>query len=233
MKIQNQSNMVIDVAEKGLGTCKCGSGKAKVQEGERNVILFCATCNEYMGSHSRIDVKLSCCNCPRVRYTEREIRGGSKQILRQCQNCGHAILNQPVSRNKVPADEEVIPFDYKLNSSYDTKLFEENNKGWELFQQSHVERRKKEFDDWLTQHYYPYLQSDKWKLKEKYVLKRDNFLCQACLDAEATTAHHTSKNFFQNEPLFDMVAICQPCKDRIITIEREIFSDPEKRRWVR
>jgi hypothetical protein len=225
--------MIVNTAEKRLGSCNCGSERAEVQEGELNVILFCAACKEYRGSHSRIDIALSCCRSPRIRYTEREIRGGSKQILRQCQNCGHSILNLPIARSKVPTGEEILAFDSELNSDYDTRLSDENRKGWALFQESHIERRKKEFDEWLTQRYYPYLQSSKWKRKEEYVLKRDNFLCQACLESEATTAHHTSRNFFQNEPLFDLVAICESCKDKIITIEREIYSDPEKRRWVR
>ncbi|MEJ8756807.1 hypothetical protein WG947_07375 [Pontibacter sp. H259] len=229
--------MVIDIQGKGLGTCSCGSGEATVQSGELSATLLCTECSKYVGCYSKVDLGLPCCSVPNLRHTEREIRGGSKQITLQCLNCGHAIGNQAVAKNKVPIGEVIVPFNYKLNDDYITRLYQEfkepTDKAQELRYALNVEQKRKEFDEWLDKHYYPYLKTDKWKRKEKYVLMRDNFLCQACLEKEATIAHHTSRQFFQNEPLFDLVAICLPCKGKIIDIEREYYSDPQKRKWMR
>ena len=72
----------------------------------------------------------------------------------------------------------------------------------------------------LSQAYVEYLQSAEWKAKSARVLKRDKYLCQNCLAATATDAHHTTYRHVFNEPLFDLVALCRPCHEEITLIER-------------
>lgn len=62
--------------------------------------------------------------------------------------------------------------------------------------------------------YREYLKSEKWHKKRKLVMERDKGICQSCLSTQATQVHHKSyKNVF-DEPLFDLVAICDPCHER-------------------
>jgi 5-methylcytosine-specific restriction endonuclease McrA len=59
--------------------------------------------------------------------------------------------------------------------------------------------------------YKRYMNSPGWKHKRLQTLKRDGYLCQACLKATATEVHHKSYLHFSHEPLFDLVSVCGPC----------------------
>lgn len=59
--------------------------------------------------------------------------------------------------------------------------------------------------------YYLYLGSDTWKQKRKLVFERDSTLCQICKTETATEVHHLSYQNIYNEPLEDLIAICQVC----------------------
>ena len=77
--------------------------------------------------------------------------------------------------------------------------------------------------DWLRQ-YSQYLQSPEWRAKRDLVLKRDNYVCQACLNALATQVHHKSYEFVDlagSEPAFDLVAICTPCHDKVEQMKKD------------
>lgn len=59
--------------------------------------------------------------------------------------------------------------------------------------------------------YEQYLQSSSWRLKRDAVMKRDCYLCQGCLIAQATEVHHLTYDRIYNEMLFDLVAVCHDC----------------------
>ena len=66
--------------------------------------------------------------------------------------------------------------------------------------------------------YVEYLESDEWKERRKAVLKRDKNKCRFC-GKKATHIHHlTYKNIFQ-EPLYDLVSLCNGCHQLIHAIE--------------
>lgn len=84
-----------------------------------------------------------------------------------------------------------------------------------------IEQREIERLNWLNEQYTPYLQSSKWIKKRDLVLKRDDYICQACLSNKATQVHHlTYQNVF-DEPLFELISICKPCHDKIHSKENE------------
>jgi 5-methylcytosine-specific restriction endonuclease McrA len=82
--------------------------------------------------------------------------------------------------------------------------------------QKHAIWRKEEFLKCHNQ----YLKSARWKQKREDVLKRDNYLCQACLKAKATEVHHLSYSHWQDEPLFELVSICHECHKIITAIDQ-------------
>lgn len=63
--------------------------------------------------------------------------------------------------------------------------------------------------------YREYLKSEKWEAKRRMVMTRDRNLCQGCLTAEATQVHHKTYDRVFDEPLFDLVAICKDCHEKI------------------
>lgn len=56
-----------------------------------------------------------------------------------------------------------------------------------------------------------YLQSERWESKRRRVLERAGHVCQACLTRKATQVHHLTYDHWTNEPLYDLVAVCDPC----------------------
>jgi hypothetical protein len=63
--------------------------------------------------------------------------------------------------------------------------------------------------------YKEYLQSCEWKEKREIVLIRDKYLCQSCMLAKATIVHHKNYDNIFNEPLFDLISVCDKCHKRI------------------
>jgi 5-methylcytosine-specific restriction endonuclease McrA len=63
---------------------------------------------------------------------------------------------------------------------------------------------------WKIEHE-EYLHSDKWKAIRLKVLKRDNHLCQVCLDYPATEVHHLNYINWKNELMTDLLSVCRDC----------------------
>ncbi len=99
------------------------------------------------------------------------------------------------------------------------------------FKDIHVEKKintiKKEEkqlskkERWFKEKYIPYLKSKEWKAKRLLVLKRDNYLCQACLKSKATEVHHLTYKHVFNEPCFELVSICNPCHKLITELDQK------------
>jgi 5-methylcytosine-specific restriction endonuclease McrA len=63
--------------------------------------------------------------------------------------------------------------------------------------------------------YEEYLRSSEWKERRELVIKRDGGLCQACLSEQATEVHHLTYDQIFKEYLFDLVAVCRNCHERL------------------
>jgi len=72
----------------------------------------------------------------------------------------------------------------------------------------------------LSQFYKDYLRSPAWKRKQQAVLKRDNYLCQACRNDVATEVHHKTYIHLGNEPLFDLESVCKGCHAFLTMLSR-------------
>jgi 5-methylcytosine-specific restriction endonuclease McrA len=70
-----------------------------------------------------------------------------------------------------------------------------------------AEERKREYD--------AYMQSTKWAHIRQRVLERENYVCQGCGIRGAIQAHHLTYDRFKEEMLFDLVAVCRSCHERI------------------
>ena len=78
-----------------------------------------------------------------------------------------------------------------------------------------------------SEHYKYYLQSRAWQIKRQQVLKRDNYVCQACLNVKATEVHHKTYLHLGDEPLFDLVSVCGTCHNKLTLISKNRASIPD------
>lgn len=63
------------------------------------------------------------------------------------------------------------------------------------------------------------MDSAAWHIKRRVVLERDGYLC-VC-GAKATVVHHKRYDNIGQEPLSDLVALCEECHFDIHTIIKE------------
>jgi hypothetical protein len=59
--------------------------------------------------------------------------------------------------------------------------------------------------------YYAHLASDYWHALRQKALRRDNWLCQGCLEAAAEHIHHMTYDRLGHELLCDVVSLCTDC----------------------
>jgi len=143
---------------------------------------------------------------------KRTVRNGAIQYVRQCQRCGEARSN-PISREKALAlygGSEPPAFSEELARSYFAERAAGENRIIGKYESKEAFQRA-EFREW----YDKYLMSDEWAVVRIKVLARANHKCEGCLERPAVLAHHTTYEHVGNEFLFELLALCQECHDRV------------------
>lgn len=147
---------------------------------------------------------MSCGNCQGTEseMRRRVIQGGGQQFRHQCLTCGHATSNA-VSKATVRNSSAVPEWDYDLSNRYD------RNKGIQYIAEQEAARA-----GWFQEHN-AYLKTEGWRLRRLAVLKRANGRCEGCGQSFATQVHHLSYEHWREEFLWELVAICDGCHERI------------------
>ena len=70
------------------------------------------------------------------------------------------------------------------------------------------------------------LDSPEWRQTRAMVIRRAQGRCEACGHAAATQGHHTTYRHVFAEPLFELVAICRACHDRLTARDRQARAHP-------
>lgn len=90
----------------------------------------------------------------------------------------------------------------------------ENGKRYSYYANpKYIELVKSELSPWRKEHA-KYTRSKEWKAKRQLVLNRDNNLCQQCGsdgDGRSLHVHHLTYKNFKNEPLEDLITLCDHC----------------------
>ena len=154
---------------------------------------------EQAAQQAAIDASPPACECQRTEVRERTIRGGSKQYVRQCLDCG-----EPVG-NPVKQVAGVAPFDEGLKSR-DSKRRADAREA----------ARKEKSAEWWTL-YREYMSGEAWASLRLTVLARDKNTCQGCLTERATEVHHRTYENFGREFAFELVSLCRTCHGRFHT----------------
>ncbi len=82
------------------------------------------------------------------------------------------------------------------------------------FDGGRVAERDMERAQWFEEHD-RYLNTDVWLDKRAAVLRRANGLCEGCGAAKATQVHHLTYEHWREELLWELVAICTDCHERV------------------
>lgn len=150
------------------------------------------------------------CDCDRTAIRIRTQSNGVRIYAEQCLDCGRQL--RAVSKNSPEILEmpERVPFDTELATRWrerESALRQERIAAREAAQQ------EKNSEWW--QRYTAYLQTTDWRLKRQAVMTRANNWCEGCRARNATQVHHLSYAHVFNEFLFELVAVCDTCHQRI------------------
>lgn len=146
------------------------------------------------------------CDHSRWEYRRQEAVNGSEHFYKQCLVCGQ--------RKRVKKDE-IHPTRRAEAGEVDDGIAD----AWTRHLRSEVERRldarrhaeKEEWDTWYAQ----YLETSEWKHRRQLVLKRASGICEGCGEAMAAVVHHLTYDRVGHEMLYDLVALCRNCHDRV------------------
>lgn len=152
-----------------------------------------------------------------IEIRRRVLNSGKVQYWEQCTICGRAPHAVSSRDHRLLRLVTVNAFDDTLRNTFSTKLFEEVSRRNQSTRQATAERINQEWWD----NYNHYRQTPQWMARSQHVLERDKYVCQACLRRPATQAHHLTYKHAFDEPLFDLIAVCKPCHDRITTMDRK------------
>jgi 5-methylcytosine-specific restriction endonuclease McrA len=135
----------------------------------------------------------------------RTVKGGGKQYVRQCLRCGDAVSN-PIKAEAALAEKGggALP-------SFDEEL----QRSWAQTVRASAELIKNSDDSAFWDAYEKYLASSEWKAKRARVLERAAGVCEGCGETEATQIHHISYEHVGAEFLFELVAVCDACHERL------------------
>lgn len=136
------------------------------------------------------------CEHQHTQIRARQIRGGSTQYVRQCQECG-----EPVG-NPVKQTGQALPFEDELLENANAIRAQRR----EVARQAVLANRRAEYRE--------YMSSEAWFDIRERVLKRDGYVCRGCLSEKATEVHHATYAHFTEEFAFELLSLCRGCHER-------------------
>lgn len=153
------------------------------------------------------------CEHAETQVRKRTQSDGRTVACRQCLRCGASLGN--VAKNRVPYVAVLPAWDEALQKS------------WRERGQTEFDQRRQDEQDAFWKWYNAYLLSPEWRVLRSKVLKRADGVCEGCGERPAVQVHHLTYARVGKEMLFDLVAVCQFCHDRIHE-DRETRPLPQK-----
>jgi hypothetical protein len=157
------------------------------------------------------------CSHEKSEIRQRTVGGGTIQIRNQCLACGRAIGNA-VKRDTIK--NKLLDFDETIAPAFEARLQTELN---EIYKK-HLALQLRGKASFQTD-YNNYMASQAWADKRRKVIERSGGVCEGCRERNADDVHHLTYIHFRNEFLFELVALCRACHDRIHEDKRETIGD--------
>ena len=146
--------------------------------------------------------------CKVMYLTHRTDAIGRTIYMRQCADCG-APVGSAIAHDdpSVTSSAPIPPWNDALQQHWtDTSMtYDERQKAWE---------KKIWWDNYNT-----YLASPEWRAKSLAVRARDP-VCQGCRQNFSEQAHHASYKNVGQEFLFELIALCAKCHDRLHDLKK-------------
>jgi 5-methylcytosine-specific restriction endonuclease McrA len=151
--------------------------------------------------------------------TRREFKSGNvtrRSYQEQCLVCGASSSMIKQDTLSVQQIREAIPFDETLRDRYAQTRQAEFQERQEAAQRAREQEREER-----RKFYRQVLDSPGWFRISRKAMRRDNYLCQGCLEAKATEVHHLTYERLGKELACDLISLCHQCHQRIEGIEPE------------
>lgn len=146
------------------------------------------------------------CKEHKLVFVQRYCENGARRVNRQCLSCGEAE----------PTAYKVQNFDFNYLPCFNADLKEEYKSAKrEKERIEYLLKRHNDRQEWLDKVHNPYLKSNLWAIKRAMIMKRANNICEYCRESKATQVHHRTYDNHGNEPLKDLLAVCNDCHDKI------------------
>ena len=133
-------------------------------------------------------------------------RNGAPMYREQCLSCG-CPSGQWIAKAKVANVQNVPEVSPDAHAEYERGRFTE----WRSTQAEHAREQLSAGDN----EYAEYLRSKAWAGKRAKVLERAKGICEGCGERQATQVHHLTYEHVQDEFLWELVAICDECHERV------------------
>ncbi len=165
---------------------------------------------EYLEYANEYDEKAKC-EHEKEEIRKRQTKDGRFQYVYQCVKCGN--MSPPVSKSEAfeqTDGKEPDSVNRKLCENWKKELDEKRQEIYLKYYRKH-EEKEREKEKWYSE----YLQSAEWRIKRDKVLKRAKGICEGCLERKATVVHHLTYRHIGNEFMFELLAVCKECHNRI------------------
>lgn len=144
------------------------------------------------------------CQHPSHEIRLRTLSNQSTAVHKQCLACGESLAGA-ISKSKFTPEQlaALPPYNDTLRQEYWDKKSAERKAA--------VDEELKALKVFNQAEYEEYLRSPEWRDKRDIVMKRDNYVCQGCLNARATDIHHKTYSHLYRELLFQLISVCRKC----------------------
>lgn len=157
-----------------------------------------------------LDSVFNYCEHPKVEVRWRLRRDNTGCWVRQCLVCGGQAGTQLSAKAPEVQGREKILFDDTLRDRYERA----RRQYWDRKREAQEEEREKENQEWWR-NYSAYLRTPQWRARRVLVMKRAGGICEGCREERATQVHHLTYAHVTNEFLFELVAVCDECHERL------------------
>ncbi len=186
---------------------KCNSQNVKLLKTDFYTGYFCNDCGE-----GNIDFYSgTCCGNQDLINIRFEQSNGTWVQRVGCKNCKTLTGG---AKKKSPDFDKLPYLNQQTYLSTEEARKESRDKIWHYIRKLSEAFREAGHAKWWEQ-YSAYLQTDKWKSKRAKVLERENWQCQGCGFSKAVHVHHTTYENLGDELLFQLVALCVNCHNKL------------------
>jgi hypothetical protein len=145
------------------------------------------------------------CSCENTELVCRTHKDGSEHFVLHCTKCGKTV-HQAIPEARA----------YAINGGVKPPPLDQNRrKNWIAAKQQAMKEAEARARKPAEAEYDRYLASPQWAAKRQLVLKRAAGICEGCGLAKATDVHHTTYEHRYDEFLFELLALCHPCHERV------------------